>query len=187
MILICIVLAVLIGIIGMTTFSFSWFEPDVKEGVGLQFSDSVNLRPEKCTFSTYSGTKGSNGVITYSETALVKASSLTLSGTETSPSIAYYKTVITNENANKDTVVSLYLKSFNVTTQGSASLGVAIPTNSYRTYTTEEKDLHIIRNAHVSYLVQNEDRTGELVVEWFVKCDSGSVTFNPGDLYIMYS
>ncbi len=202
MILVCIVLAVLIGIIGMTTFSFSWFEPDTKEGVGLQFNDSAKLRAENCTFETFSGTLNGKyledgetlntnfGIVTYSDTKLSSGNvtvSATTSNDTTTPGIAYYKTVITNENTDKDTVVSLYLKNFTVNTGSSASIGVAVPTNSYRTYTSAQTDLHIVRNAYISYQIQNEARAGEIVVEWFVKCDSGSVTFNPGDLYLMYS
>lgn len=199
--LVCVLMAILIIVIGMTTVSFSWFEPGVKEGVGLQFSDEVNLRAENCSFKTFSGSMNDKflddgvtinpnyGIVTYSDNELASGNvtvSATTSGETTTPGIAYYKTVITNDNEDKDTVISLYLKNFNVA-NGSASLGVAVPTNSFRSFTSNQSDLHIVRNAHISYQVQNEARTGELVVEWFIKCDSGSVSFNPGDLYLMYS
>ncbi len=199
---ICIIMAILIIIVGVTTISFSWFEPDVKEGVGLQFSDEAKLRAENCTFKTFSGTMNNKylsdgetinpnyGIVTYSDQELASGNvtvSATTSNETTTPGFAYYKTVITNNNTDKDTVVSLYLKNFTVNSNSSASVGVAVPTNSFRTFTSTQSDLHIVRNAYVSYQVQNEARTGEIVVEWFVKCDSGSVTFNPGDLYLMYS
>lgn len=192
---ICLILAFLILIIGMTTVSFSWFEPDTKEGVGLQFNDSTLLRAENCEFETFSGTLNNTegtpeyGLVQYEDDAISSANvtvSASGSGENVTPSYAYYKTVVTNKNADKDTVVSLYLKSFTINS-GSSSLGVAVPTNSFRTFSATQSDLHIVRNAHISYRVQNEARTGELVVEWFVKCDSGSVTFNPGDLYLMYN
>ncbi len=179
---ICLIMALLILVIGMTTVSFSWFEPDVKAGVGLQFSDEAKLRAENCSLKTYSGTMSSNGTVVYSDKA-VEGGNMTVSAN----GIAYYKTVIKNENKEKDTVVSLYLQAFTVNS-GSASLGVAVPTNSYRTFSATQNDLHIIRNAHISYLIQNQASTGELVVEWFVKCGEGSsVTFNPSTLYIMYN
>lgn len=191
----CIVMAVLILVISMVTVSFSWFEPDVKEGVGLQYIDTTTLRAENCEISTHAGTMNDTpgttgyGLVQY-DTDVLSSGDVTVSasgsGDDITPGIAYYKTVIVNNNEDKDTVVSLYLKSFTVT-NGSASVGVAVPTNSFRTFTSTKSDLHIVRNAYISYKVANQAGTGELVVEWFVRCDSGSVTFNPGDLYLMYS
>lgn len=192
----CILMVIMILIIGIPSVSYSWFEPDTKEGVGLQFSEEAQLRAQNCSFKTYSGTMNNTsgtqgyGLVQYNDTEISSGNvtvSASTSGETTTPGIAYYKTVIKNNNDNKDTVVSLYLKNFTVSSGGSASLAVAVPTNSYRTFKSSQTDIHIVRNAHISYLVQNEARTGELVVEWFVRCDAGSVTFDPSQVYLMYS
>lgn len=184
----CIVMAVLIVVISLTTATFSWFEPDAKEGVGLQFVEEAALRAENCVVATYRGelniTPGTPnyGLVEYDESRPVGTTTVNAGTT------VYFKSVITNNNEDKDTVVSLYLRTFNVSSNnGSASLGVATPTNSYRTFTSSQTDLHIIRNAYVSYKVENEARTGEVVVEWFVRCDSGYVTFSPGSAYLTYN
>ena len=190
----CLLMAVLILVISMTTVSFSWFEPDVKEGIGLQYKDEVTLRDEHCTIITYSGslnnTPGSlgYGLVQYSGevgTSDVTVSATT-SGETTTPGFAYFKTVITNSSEDYDTVVSLFLPSI-TPNDGRAGLGVATPTNSYRTFGAEQTDIHIIRNAQVKMHVSTDANPGQLSVEWFVKCESGSVTFNPSQVYLMYS
>lgn len=190
----CLLMAVLILVISMTTVSFSWFEPDVKEGIGLQYNDEVTLRDEHCTIITYSGslnnTPGSlgYGLVQYSGevgTSDVTVSATT-SGETTTPGFAYFKTVITNSSEDYDTVVSLFLPSI-TPNDGRAGLGVATPTNSYRTFGAEQTDIHIIRNAQVKMHVSTDANPGQLSVEWFVKCESGSVTFNPSQVYLMYS
>lgn len=190
----CVLMAILTIVIAMTTVSFSWFEPDVKEGIGLQYKDEAQLRDESCTIKTYSGsynnTPGSSGygLVQYGDqvgTDNVTVSATT-SGDKTTPGYMYYKTVITNSSTEYDTTVSLFLPSF-TPSNGQSSIGVAMPTNSYRTFSAEQEDIHIIRNAHVKMLVSTDANAGELSVEWFVKCDSGSVTFNPSQVYLMYS
>lgn len=190
----CVLMAILTIVIAMTTVSFSWFEPDIKEGIGLQFKDEAQLRDESCTIKTYSGalnnTPGSDGygLVKYGDEVATGnvTISATTSGDTTTPGYAYYKTVITNSSADYDSVVSLFLPSF-TPTGGQSSIGVAMPTNSYRTFSATQTDIHIIRNAHVKMLVSTDANAGELSVEWFVKCDSGSVTFNPSQVYLMYS
>ena len=193
--ILCVLMAILTIVIAMTTVSFSWFEPDVKEGIGLQYKDEAQLRDESCTIKTYSGaynnTPGSTGygLVQYDGevgTGDVTVSATT-SGETTTPGYKYYKTVITNRSEDYDTTVSLFLPSFAPTTGGKASIGVAMPTNSFRTFSATQEDIHIIRNAHVKMHVSTDANPGELAVEWFVKCDSGSVTFNPSQVYLMYS
>lgn len=192
--ILCVLMAILTIVIAMTTVSFSWFEPDVKEGIGLQYKDEAQLRDESCTIKTYSGsynnTPGSSGygLVQYGDqvgTDNVTVSATT-SGDKTTPAFAYYKTVITNSSTEYDTTVSLFLPSF-APSNGQSSIGVAMPTNSYRTFSATQTDIHIIRNAHVKMHVSTDANPGELAVEWFVKCDSGSVTFNPSQVYLMYS
>lgn len=193
--ILCVVMAILTIVIAMTTVSFSWFEPDVKEGIGLQYKDEAQLRDESCTIKTYSGaynnTPGSTGygLVQYGGevgTGNVTVSATT-SGETTTPAFAYYKTVITNSSTDYDTTVSLYLPSFDLSDDGQSSIGVAMPTNSFRTFSATQTDIHIIRNAHVKKYVSTDANPGELAVEWFVKCDSGSVTFNPSNVFLMYS
>lgn len=190
----CVLMAILTIVIAMTTVSYSWFEPDIKEGIGLLFKDEASLRGESCTINTYTGaynnTPGSSGygLVLYGDqvgTGNVTISATT-SGDTTTPTYAYYKTVITNSSADYDTVVSLFLPSFAIS-NGNASIGVAVPTNSFRTFTNTQTDIHIIRNAHVKVNVSTDANPGEIVVEWFVRCDAGSVTFNPSQVYLMYS
>ncbi len=185
--IICILMAVLILAIGTITVSYSWFEPDIKEGIGLQYKDEAKLRAENCSIVTYSGnynnTPGSSGY------GLVQYGNEPISSgavTVTSGQTVYYKTVIVNSSEEYDTVVSLFLSSF-TPTDGTASIGVAFPTNSFRTFSETQTDIHIIRNAYVKTKILNDANPGELSVEWFVRCDSGSVTFNPGAVFLMYS
>lgn len=185
---ICMLLALLIVIISMSTVSFSWFEPDVKEGIGLEFKDETKLRSQDCTIETYEGTLG-NKIVNYAGAQVSSGDvtiSATTSGETTTPAMKYYKTVIYNSSTDYDTVVSLFLPLF-TPNEGNASIGVAYPTNSYRTFTSEQTDIHIIRNAFVSKRVATDANPGQIIIEWFVKCDAGSVTFDPSKVYLMYS
>lgn len=183
----CVLMAILTIVIAMTTVSFSWFEPDIKEGIGLQYKDEAQLRDEDCEITTYSGaynnTPGSSGygLVQYGDQ--VGTANVTVASGQT----VYYRTVIENKSEEYDTVVSLFLPSFTIQSDGKASIGVAMPTNSYRTFSATQTDIHIIRNAHVRMYVDTDANPGQLAVEWFVKCDSGSVTFNPSQVYLMYS
>ena len=182
-------MAIMILIIGMTTASYSWFEPDVKEGIGLEFKDETHLRAQNCTVATYKGVKG-NKITTYESSPMANANvtvEATTSGETTTPGYAYFKTVITNSSADYDTVVSLFIPSFTVAGNSNASLCVAVPTNSVRTYSATQTDIHVIRNAYVPRYVAADANPGQIIVEWFVKCNVGSVTFNPSQVYLMYS
>lgn len=176
----CLMLSLLIVIIGMSTVSFSWFEPDTKEGIGLQFKDETKLRAQSCSIVTYEGNMG-NKVVNYGGTEVADGDVTITEGV-----IKYYKTVITNSSREYDTVVSLFIPSLAVS-GGTSKLCVMYPTNSVRVYSETQTDLHIIRNAYVPMLVETDSNPGTLVVEWFVKCDSGSVTFNPSSVFLMYS
>lgn len=185
----CIVMAVLIVAISLVTATFSWFEPGVKQGVGLQFKETTSIRAQDCTFETFRGTLNSDptnttgvyGLVTYSSDAM---SDLAVTAQE--GETLYFKTLITNGSFDYDTNVSLFLSQI-IITNGSASVGVAVPTNTYRTYTTTQSDMPVIRNANVSYQVENEANKGQLSVEWFVKCESGTVSLNPANLYLSYN
>lgn len=177
----CILMAVLILVISMTTVSFSWFEPDVKEGMGLEVSETTVIRSEDCTI-----TENLKGTLDYSLVSYGNNAEST-KVTVNEGTTVYYKTVIKNSSTEFDTNVSLFLNGFDVSEGGSASIGVAYPTNSFRTFKADQTDIHIVRNAYVPKFVASDAYPGELSVEWFVKCESGSVTFNPSQVYLMYS
>lgn len=174
----CILMAILIVVIGMTTVSFSWFEPSNLSGSGLKFNTTTFVSSTDCTIKTYTGTKNIDDVIKYDDEI---SDSVSVSGGETK----YFKTIISNSNTNYAANVSLYMSEFKVT-DGKASLAVIIPTNTYRSYTETQTDLHIIRNAYISKKDSEVTGAGELEVEWFVTCESGTVTFDPSNLYLMY-
>lgn len=174
----CILMAILIVVIGMTTVSFSWFEPSNLSGSGLKFNTTTFVSSTDCTIKTYTGTKNIDDVIKYDDEI---SDSVSVSSSETK----YFKTIISNSNTNYAANVSLYMSEFEVT-DGKASLAVIIPTNTYRSYTETQTDLHIIRNAYISKKDSEVTGAGELEVEWFVTCESGTVTFDPSNLYLMY-
>lgn len=174
----CILMAILIVVIGMTTVSFSWFEPSNLSGSGLKFNTTTFVSSTDCTIKTYTGTKNIDDVIKYDDEI---SDSISVSSGETK----YFKTIISNSNTNYAANVSLYMSEFEVT-DGKASLAVIIPTNTYRSYTETQTDLHIIRNAYISKKDSEVTGAGELEVEWFVTCESGTVTFDPSNLYLMY-
>lgn len=174
----CILMAILIVVIGMTTVSFSWFEPSNLSGSGLKFNTTTFVSSTDCTIKTYTGTKNIDDVIKYDDEV---SDSVSVSSGETK----YFKTIISNSNTNYAANVSLYMSDFKVT-DGKASLAVIVPTNTYRSYTETQTDLHIIRNAYISKKDSEVTGAGELEVEWFVTCESGTVTFDPSNLYLMY-
>ena len=52
-------LALMILVVNLIVFSYSWFTPTTTDGIGLAFDNSEDLdsiRSERCTFSTYRGT-----------------------------------------------------------------------------------------------------------------------------------
>lgn len=190
----CILMAVLIIVISMTTVSFSWFTPNSQAGSGLKFSSSSFVSSTDCTITTYMGHKNADDVVKYEEVA---EDSIDFTYGENIYNTLYFKTVITNNNEKYPANVSLYLDSFSVEA-GSASLAVVLPTNTYRTYSCTLNDngvptgdiciydLHIIRNAHITKKDVEVTGAGELEVEWFVTCDSGTVHFDPTSLFLMY-
>ena len=190
----CILMAVLIIVISMTTVSFSWFTPNSQAGSGLKFSSSSFVSSTDCTVTTYIGKKNVDDVIKYDD---VVEGLIDFSYGDNVYNTVYFKTVISNHNEKYPANVSLYIDSFSVEA-GSASLAVVLPTNTYRTYSCtlndsgvptgdiREYDLHIIRNAHITKKDVEVTGAGELEVEWFVKCDSGTVIFDPSSVYLMY-
>ncbi len=186
---ICILMTILIVVLSMLTFSFSWFAPGSETGVGLQFSETTSVRSENCKYTTYTG-DNNNGVISY-ENVINASTEVTVSsqgsGNNATPGFAYFKTVIQNVNDNYDTNISLYLPQFNVDTETTAAIGVAVPTNTYKSYKGNNSDVAIVRNAYIAAYSYDKDASGSISIEWFVKCDKGAVTLNPGSVYLTYN
>lgn len=178
----CIMMAILILVIGMTTVSFSWFEPGTLTGSGLKFSQLTGVTSTDCIVETFKGSMNQNGMIKYDDKSVT--GEITVNSTD--EELVYFKTVVTNKSPKYDTNISLYLKTLSIS-GGSADIAVIYPTNTYRTYSVTQNDLHIVRNAYISVKNQAETDTGTLTIEWFVKCDSGSANFNVNDLYLMYN
>lgn len=175
----CIVMAVLIVIISVTTVSFSWFEPGKKSGTGLQFSEVDIVRPSNCC-------KMVNYIVGETETEFSGDTETTIASGNT----AYFKTVVKN-NADYDTNISLYLENISLTppadTVGDFMLAVTIPTNTCRSFQQSQTDMHIVRNACVRAYDVEVAGTGEITIEWFIKSSSGSVSFKASDIYITYN
>lgn len=179
----CIMMAILILVIGMTTVSFSWFEPSSLSGSGLSFKHVTAVNSNECIVNTYSGQMNAKGEIVYYDTALSSGNgnnSVSISSDSTS----YFKTVITNNNTSYDANISLYLK--NLTINTSADVAIIYPTNTYRTFTSNQQDLHLVRNAYVE-AKDTKSGTGEITVEWFIRCAEGTASFDADDIYIMYN
>lgn len=49
------VLAMLILLVNIISFSYSWFQPRAVDGRGVKFDEVTRLRSEDCTFETYKG------------------------------------------------------------------------------------------------------------------------------------
>lgn len=175
----CIIMAVLIVVISMTTVSFSWFAPKEKTGNSLMFSETTAVRSQDCTAKSYLGTIDSKtNIISYNNAFSAKKT--------LDVGYNYFRTVITN-NAEYGTNVSLYLGNITAGTDTKYMLAVTVPTNTCREFTTTQTDLHIVRNAYISAYNVEKLGTGELVVDWFVKVDSGTVEIDPNDIYFTYN
>lgn len=54
-IVLIVALAVMILVLNVIAFSYSWFTPKTVEGKGLAFDDTIAIRSENCKFSTFIG------------------------------------------------------------------------------------------------------------------------------------
>lgn len=175
---VCVTLAILIAVVGMISVSFSWFAPENKSGNSLLFKDTTAIRSQECVIRNFVGTINTNtNVVSYSAFEAEKT---------LNTGFNYFRTVITNK-ADYDTNVSLYLENITVEETAKYMLGVTVPTNTCRIFTTAQTNLHIIRNAYISVYNVETIGTGEITVDWFIKVDSGTVKINPQDIYITYN
>lgn len=112
---------------------------------------------------------------------------------DTANQIYYFRTKIDNNDV-QPTNVSLYLKSVptlvDESTPGETfsqfGIGVASPSNSYHTYTSQQSDVCIVRNAFIRGM--NDEKYETLYVDWFVRITDTSVKidFN-NNLYLRYN
>ncbi|MBQ0098730.1 MAG: hypothetical protein KBS62_07380 [Oscillospiraceae bacterium] len=175
-------LAGLILVVNVITASFSWFEPTSVNGNSIKLNETTPLRVEECEISqNFTGVQQTDKSIVYTEASA--------SSTHSVPAgeKAYFKTVIINNSTTADTNISLFINQFPGAT-GGVSIAVTYPSNSYRTYTTAQTDLGIIRNATITARQKGNASTGVLEVEWFVNNKSSSaVTIDFSKLYILYN
>lgn len=158
-------LAAMILIVNIITASFSWFTP--QEGKRMSYDTAYTLRSENCTFTTevgkywdydVDGHDHFTGYIDYSST--YPNAAIPAGGT------VYYRTIVQNSSeVLNPSNISLYIADF----PANCSIGVQEPSNTFRTYTTAQQDLAIVRNAYVkTYVATDVDGPGRLYIDWFV-------------------
>ena len=180
-------LALMILVVNLVVFSYSWFTPETTSGVGLALDTTATVRSQKCTFSTYQGTLvtesnknqhtgyfidqihyNDNPIAANTEITIPKASTVVVnSKTTTVPGRVYFRTNIQNTDTEHPSVVSLYHHSF----PAELGIGVTYPSNTYFINGDEDyDDCFILRNAYVKVKDEADvDGPGLLQVEWFVE------------------
>lgn len=180
------VIAALVLLINIITASYSWFTPQQDAKSGMQYIFQGKARSESCTFSTFKGTKVTTADIPngqYVNMINYGSSAVTGSQTIAANSIGYFKTEIINSDTNNASDISLYIKSMPACT-----LAVTFPGNSVRTFSSAQTDCYIVRDAYVKKNVATDvNGPGKLVIEWFIKTGSSSVTINLNNLYLLYN
>lgn len=185
-------LAVVILMVNLMTFSYSWFTPQVQTGKGIYFTHTTNLRSEDCSFETYQGTVSTstdNGL--YIGEVVYNTAQVTGNVSIPANSKVYFRTNIQNNSTQYPSIVSLYIASM----PANLTVAVTYPSNSVRSITSAQSDYYIIRNAYVKVKDLNDaDGPGLLVVDWYVENTTGSpITLHlgtPGSdvgLYLMYN
>ena len=179
-VIVVVLLALLILAVNLITFSYSWFLPEIKKGSGVQYSADLTVRSENCGLSHTKGSV-SNGAITYN--ALTGEEAETKSIRVNANSIQYFRTTVTNYDVNA-TNISLYIESLPAA-DNEYGLGIATPSNTYRTFTEAQTQVCILRNAYVKG--EQYGTKGQLAIEWFIKTSGTAVTVDLDDLYLMYN
>ena len=175
-------LAILILLINVVTFSYSWFTPSVKNSTGMSYQGSGGVRSQDCSTATFKLTS-TNGKLSVGDAVTANAEVAVADG----DGIQYFRTVIYN-NSSVATNVSLYLASV-PTSSAAFSLGVMTPSNSFHTYTTSQTDVSIIRNAYIAGGVTRDAgfEPGVREVIWFIKTQGADVAVDMTQLYILYN
>ena len=172
-IILIVLLAVMILVINIITLSYSWFSPEVKRGIGMHYGAELTVRSQNCSI-THSVGSVTKGAISY--TAWNGSSTVTV---EAGNKIQYFKTTVTNSDPNP-TNISLYISSL-----PACSLGVATPSNTYRTFAEAQTHIYILRNAYIEPL--KDGTPGMREIEWFVKTSDTAVTIDLSNVYLMYN
>ena len=185
-------LAVMILVVNLVMFSYSWFTPASVTGQGLALEETSSLRSERCTFETYPGvlvTESNHSSysdyyidqIAYSnspvpENAVIKVPVATMVDGEKVPGRAYFRTNIQNNDTEYPSVISLYHNQF----PNNLGIAVTYPSNTYFFNDTGNyDDCFILRNAYVKVKDDADvDGPGLLQVEWFVENLSTSNTID---------
>lgn len=166
-------LAALILIVNIITASFSWFTP--QDGKRMSYDTSYSIRSENCTYATHVGTFWTyddthkdhfTGYIDYHESSTTEDQYIA------SGDRAYFRTIIQNSpEVQYPSNISLYIADF----PSNCSIGVQAPSNSFRSYTEDQQDLAIVRNAYVKkYVATDVDGPGRLYIDWFVVNNSNA-------------
>lgn len=188
-------LAVMILVVNLIVFSYSWFTPVSTTGVGLSLDTDSSLRSEKCTFSTYQGTlvtdSNYNSSITVdgvsttyralgyyidqivydtdpiADNVEITIPRATTVNGEKVPGRVYFRTNVQNTDTEHPSVISLYHHKF----PAELGTGVTFPSNTYFiNEDTDFDDCFILRNAYVKRKDEADvDGPGLLQVEWFVE------------------
>ena len=187
-------LAVLILVVNIIAFSYSWFTPKTRSGDSMALERVDSIRSERCTFSTYQGTLVTdsnwdasftvdNETTSYkkqgyfidqvvynnapiAENAVITIPEATIVDGKTVPGRVYFRTNIQNTDTEHPSVISLYHH------QMLRDVGVAItyPSNTYHRTEDVYDDYFILRNAYVKAKDEADaDGPGLLQVEWFVE------------------
>ena len=198
-------LAVMILIVNLIVFSYSWFTPVSTRGVGLAFDTADNplsLRSEKCTFSTYQGTlvtednweqtitidgvsttyKAQNyfiDQIAYSSNPIADNAVITIPRATTEDGEIVPGRVYFRTNVqNTDTEHPSVISLYHHSFPADLGTGVTFPSNTYFINgDTDYDDCFILRNAYVKVKDEADvDGPGLLQVDWFVENFDTSAT-----------
>jgi hypothetical protein len=194
------ILAIVILIINIFTASYSWFLPTVRKSTGISYQTDINFRSENCKMSFFYGTR-INGEMTYYPIGDSAIAAQSIDGDENNDLViaagkactvysgrkAYFMAEITNDSTDYPTIVSLFMSTFPASlSTGKVNFGVSYPSNTYRSFSTAQTDMHIIRNAYLNKNDGNNDDCS-LSVEWFVEAVGQDITFDLDDIYLMYN
>ena len=156
----------------------------------LTYSQTANINNgSDILIETYVGTND-NGIVTYDTTLASSDNIVAEPG-----AVNYFKTVLTDQSNDGDSIVSLYLKSLTCSnlSDGDIHIGILGPEKTYKSYDGNFVDGKYIVNTiciEDNVLVENNTSTANpktTEIYWFVETNvsadkKGSLTL--GDLYI---
>lgn len=181
---ILILALVLVIAVGAT---FSWYSrTGSSAGVGrlFEYTQSGNVNGKGGTLATYVGTNN-NGVITYSTEELTKTGA---SVTTEPGSLNYFKTVITDEGSEGDSMVSVYLEDFTFSSGmgNSIRIGLTQPEKTYKQFSSTSTTIDSVCLEDNIFIKEG----GTVEIYWFIEIDSsytGNGTINLGTIHLVYS